>query len=285
MKTLVTGAGGFTASHLLPILKGEVLATRCDILHPDFISLVKDFVPDNVYHLAAVVRNRGGCKQNFRYALKVNVDGTRILLDTLLEYSPKAKILMIGSCDVYGFQNTIEPISENATFNPVNEYGITKVAQELLARLYCGKMNIIFTRTFNITGPGQSTEFVCSAFAHRFNECRQESTNKVKTGELDIVRDFLDVRDVANAYTIIMEKGTNCETYNVCSGEGVQLAKIVQMLKGITGMNPIIESSADHLRSIDPSYLIGNNQRLVKLGWSRKYTMHQTLVDLYRGIK
>jgi len=299
---LVTGAEGLAASHLLPLLRREggarIFGTslvesgvdrlvdrayRVDILDRDSIrKVVRESTPDHVYHFAAVVPV-SRVNADFAYALRVNVEGTYNLLESISEVAPLAKVLIAGSSEEYGARGREDmPLTETDVFSPTNAYGVTKVAQELLARLSeKGKgMRIFFTRTFNLTGPGQSPEFVCSSFAQQVALCRLRGTGTIRVGNLDVERDFLDIRDVVRAYRTIMEKGTLGLLYNVCSGEPVSLLRILDTLRSLAGVPIAIEQDEKRVRKVDIPYVVGSNKRLCGLGWERTFTMEETLRDL-----
>lgn len=303
MKTvLVTGARGFSASHLLPLLRSEAdvgifgispedggydrlcdRLYRGDVLDAEFLrAVVQEVRPDYVYHLAAVVPI-AHVNRDFRHALRVNVEGTYNLLEILAGEAPGARVLIVGSSDEYGGMRREEmPLSEVDTFVPVNAYGVTKVAQELLARLFHRErgMPLMFTRTFNFTGPGQSPEFVCASFARQVALCRFRAGGTIRVGNLDVSRDFLDVRDVVSAYRVIMEKGIPGRVYNVCSGEAVSLRWILETLRHMAGVPIAIDPDEGRMRKADIPYLLGRNDRLRELGWRRKIPIAETLRDL-----
>jgi GDP-4-dehydro-6-deoxy-D-mannose reductase len=299
---LITGSDGFSASHLVPLLREKEAARifgiglglgradgyfdglfRGDILDAEFVrSIVRETRPDHVYHLAAVVPV-AQVRREFPRALRVNVEGTYNLLESLCAEAPDARVLIVGSSDEYGARSPEEmPLRESDTFSPVNEYGVTKVAQELLSRLYCRErgMHILFTRTFNFTGPGQPADFVCSSFARQVAQCRLRGGGVIRTGDLDIVRDFLDIRDAARAYAIILEKGIPGCIYNVCSGHGISLESILNILKQIASVSITAVRDETRVRKADIPYLVGCNDRLRELGWESRFAMTQTLRDL-----
>lgn len=303
-RVLVTGAEGFTASHLLPLLRLEdgirvsgILfreraaeglldeVFRGDILDGPFVrQVVRETRPDRVYHLAAVVpvaQVRG----DFPGALRVNVEGTYHLLEAVAAESPGARVLVVGSSDEYGSRSHDEmPLQETDVFSPVNEYGVTKVAQELLARLYHRRRGIalLFTRTFNFTGPGQPPDFVCSSFARQIARLRRLGGGTIEVGNLDVERDFLDIRDVVMACRTILEKGVPGRVYNVCSGVAIPLWRILDILREMAGVPVEVKRDAGRVRPVDIPYLAGDNGRLRGLGWERSYPLEETLKDLLR---
>ncbi len=305
MKTvLVCGASGFTASHLLPLLRSQGgvricgisleqshsdryldRAYRGDVLDAEFLrAVVRDVAPDSVYHLAAVVPI-AQVNRDFRHALRVNVEGTYNLLEAVAGEAQGTRVLIVGSSDEYGGRSREEmPLSEEAAFAPVNLYGVTKVAQEVLARLFHKERGtpVLFTRTFNVTGPGQPPQFVCSSFARQVASCRLRAGGTIRVGNLDVSRDFLDIRDAVSAYRVVMEKGTPGGVYNVCSGEAVSLGWILETLREMAGVPITIEPDEGRMRKVDIPYLLGKNDRLRELGWRRKVAIAESLRDLLR---
>lgn len=305
MKTiLVTGAEGFSASYLVPLLRSDAdvricgislredrsdrfldRAYRGDVLDAAFLrAVIRDVGPAYVYHLAAIVPI-AHVNRDFGHALRVNVEGTYNLLDAVAGEAPGARVLIVGSSDEYGDRNREEmPLAEVDAFSPVNGYGVTKVAQELLARVFHREKGtpVLFARTFNFTGPGQPPEFVCSSFARQVALCRLRGGGTIRVGNLDVSRDFLDIRDVVSAYRIIMEQGTPGRVYNVCGGETVSLQWILETLCGMAGIPITIERDEARTRKADIPYLLGNNDRLRELGWRRTIPFAETLRDLLR---
>jgi GDP-4-dehydro-6-deoxy-D-mannose reductase len=301
-RILVTGADGFSASHLLALLRqaenirieGTVLNDnphgalldrifRGDISEPGYLSeVVLDSRPDHIYHLAAVVPI-SQVRSDFPRALRTNVEGTYRLLEAVSNGAPKARMLVVGSSDEYGTISPEQiPLCELDTFSPANEYGVTKVAQELLGRLYQRERNIhvLFTRTFNITGPGQPADFVCSSFAMQVAKCIRCGGGSIRVGNLDVRRDILDVRDAVAAYRTIMEEGSPGTVYNVCSGEAVSLNWILEALLELAGVPIAVERDEGRVRKVDIPYLVGSNNRIRGLGWRRAIPMRDTLQDL-----
>ena len=306
-RTLVTGADGFTASHLLPLLRSGdrsllfgtslVSSPRAPLLDGIFVGdvlddgflrkVVRDTHPDRVYHLAAVVPVPL-VRKDLPHALRVNVEGTYRLLEALSDEAPEARLLIVGSSDEYGVRPREEmPLRELDTFSPANGYGLTKVAQELLGRQYHRErgLPVVFARTFNFTGPGQPADYVCASFARQVEACRRKGGGTIRVGNLDVERDFLDIRDVVRAYKVLMDHGATGQVYNVCSGESVPLRRILDALRAMAGVDIRVERDEARIRTVDIPYLFGDNSRLRSLGWERKYPLEETLRDLLRSLE
>jgi GDP-4-dehydro-6-deoxy-D-mannose reductase len=320
MKALVTGASGFVGGYLVSRLAasgaevlgldavlpgpgaaasfdigGEMLppplpATgaeirQCDLLDPSALeSAVGGFGPDVVFHLAA----QSSAARSFKDplgTLRTNVMGTMNLLEAVRK-SGRARIVVTGSAEEYGIRPPEEmPLSEDSAIEPVSPYAASKAAQNVLVMQYrrAFDMDIIATRSFNHTGPGQTTVFALPSFAKQCAEIKAGLREPVlRTGNLDVVRDFLDVRDVVEAYVLLAEKGRSGRIYNVCSGEGLNLSAAVEQLTGLTGLEVSVETDPERFRPADVPVLTGDNGRLVEdCGWSPSIEKGKMLSDLF----
>ncbi|HMA76766.1 MAG TPA: GDP-mannose 4,6-dehydratase [Candidatus Krumholzibacteriaceae bacterium] len=313
MKAIVTGAYGFVGRHLTRELLGagyEVLAEdivdvnsshrssalidglpegvvykKCDLMNaPAVDKLIKYWNPDAVFHLAA--QSSGAL--SFKYpadTVKTNFIGFLNLVEAVRKNRKKARILAVGSCEEYGKRSRRDmPLSENTPIEPVNPYAASKAAQSVLALQYVRSfdMNLIVTRSFSHTGPGQSVTFVFPSFARQCARIKAGSAKPViKTGNLDIFRDFLDVRDVVRAYRLIVEKGETGNVYNVCSGEGLNLGDALRMMVEEAGIKVNIETDPDLIRPVDVTVFTGNNKKMRDCtGWERRISVEQMISDL-----
>mgnify|MGYP002868413599 FL=1 len=178
------------------------------------------------------------------------------------------------------------PLVEDMRINPANPYAVTKMAQESMAQVYSNGfgMNIVSTRSFNHIGPRQRDTFVVASFAKQVAQAFVDgkTTLDMTTGNLNVVRDFLDVRDVVSAYNLLLEKGKSGEIYNVCSGEGIPLAEVINELSIISGIKITTHTDQSLVRPNDIPKIIGSNQKLKNdTLWQRNYTLHQTLNDTF----
>jgi GDP-4-dehydro-6-deoxy-D-mannose reductase len=304
-RVLITGASGFVGQHLSRHLLGlggiEVFGMRrksssqkcvpgvfefhADIL--DASSVRKAFrkiKPHRVYHLAgqsSVAESWRDPRKTFR----VNVDGTRNLLEAALGEKIAPRIHIAGSAEEYGSQaGNRRLLSELSPLRPVNPYAVSKIAQEFLAVQYAlsKKLSIVCTRAFNHFGPGQSDRFVASSFAKQFALIMLGLKKPwIEVGNLKAVRDFTDVRDVVRAYHRVLEKGKSGEVYNVSTGNPREIRDILRFyLRGASVKIKVLSTPA-RSRTVDASFLVGNARKLQKLtGWRPRIQFEETLCDL-----
>ncbi|MBW3590207.1 MAG: GDP-mannose 4,6-dehydratase, partial [Actinobacteria bacterium] len=176
------------------------------------------------------------------------------------------------------------PIKEEHPMEPTSPYALSKVAQELIGRFYFSEFgrSVVMARPFNHTGPGQTGEYVVGSFARQLADIALGKAEPVmRVGNLDSVRDFLDVRDVADAYRLLLEKGGSGEPYNVCSGEGRQVGEILKSLVAASGLDGKVEIHQDDTpRPGDSPVLVGDNSKVRSaVGWSPEVPFDRSLVD------
>ncbi len=240
---------------------------------------------DAVVHLAAVASG-GDALRDPGQAWAVNAAGTARLLG---EYGRQRKagdadplVLLASTAEVYG-RGDERPRTESDPTNPCSPYAASKLGAELAARetrVRTG-LRVIVARAFPHTGPGQDERFVVPAFARRLRGARLAGAKVVKVGNLDPVRDLLDVRDVVGAYLALLAKGTPGEVYNVASGTGHSLEGLFLQLAAIIGVEPIAEPDPELVRPADIPYLVGDATRLrAATGWAPAIPLDRTLRDV-----
>ena len=309
MKVLVTGANGFVGRWMLRGLleAGHDVTGAAGPLAPpgretgphdrlDWMPLdLRDGASakaaaaaqawDAVVHLAGAA-SAGASIEDPGAAWEINAAGTARLLAALgrerAERRADPVVLVVSTSDVYGSCDG-RPVTEQDAIAPRSPYAASKVGAEVAARetaLRTGLRTLV-ARPFPHTGPGQDARFVVPAFASRLLEARRSGARTVRVGNLDVTRDFLDVRDVTAAYLALLEKGVPGEVYNIASGRAVKLSELFAMLAKVVGVDAAPEADPVLTRAVDVSYLVGDAGRLRQAtGWSPRYTLEETLREL-----
>jgi GDP-4-dehydro-6-deoxy-D-mannose reductase len=208
------------------------------------------------------------------------------VLEAVRKNSLSPRILMVGSSEVYGPVTEQDlPLRETYPAHALNPYAAARAAQENLAGIYPTGYHIpvVSTRSFNHIGPGQDARFVVSSIAKQVAEIARGKREPVLTiGDGSIIRDFTDVRDVVEAYLMLIERGRPGELYNICSGTGRKIADIVAALLSIGGVSAAIRSSADLMRPQDNPMVIGSNEKIRhEIGWQPRIPFEESLRAVY----
>jgi GDP-4-dehydro-6-deoxy-D-mannose reductase len=214
-----------------------------------------------------------------------NVAGQVILFEAARGMCPNAKILIAGSSEEYGLVNKDElPITEENPLRPLSTYGVSKVAQDLLGWQYYKSygMRIVRTRAFNHIGPRRGEVFVCSSFAKQIVEIEKgERKPIIEVGDLSTIRDFTDVRDMVRGYWQALELGEIGEVYNIGSGKGVKIQRVLDLLLEISGVSIKVAIHKDRIRPSDVPILICDYRKFWKqTNWCLTISIRQSLSDL-----
>ncbi len=298
---LITGINGFAGQHLAALLSrsgrrvtglgieqlcsiDDVPYETVDITDCDSVAqALERLMPDEIYHLAAV-SFPAEADRTPRSALEINITGTISIIDAMKRFCNRGRLLVVGSAKEYDI-DAEGLVSEDALPNPSNFYGISKYATELIGLQYCRQydLDIRFTRSFTHTGPKQSHLFVCSDWARQIALAeRSMGPQEVHVGDCNVEIDFLDVRDVVNAYRLIMEEGRESQVYNVCSGVTRSLTSILTYLVGKSSRQVTVVAEEKKLREVKTyRRLAGDNRKLrAETGWSPAIPFETTLDDL-----
>jgi GDP-4-dehydro-6-deoxy-D-mannose reductase len=248
------------------------------------VRVVEEVRPDFIVHLASI----GLTEKQRQMAEKIyatNIVGTVNLLEAVVGIGIDCRILVTGSSAAYGFTLDGEnPIKESNLLRPVNHYGTSKAAQDMLGYQYWKRfgLKVIRTRTFNNTAPGESPEFVCSGFAKQIAEVEKGLKKPViHVGNLSPVRDFTDTRDVIQGYYLLLRDGVPGEAYNICSGKGVSVEEILRLLSGLSRVSFRIRQVEEHMRAADVPVQIGDYSKMRDLtGWGPTIELRRTLGDI-----
>ncbi len=301
MRCLITGMAGFVGRHLAETLRQgshecagfdhpgakrpDAECSGLDILDAgtldDFISQVR---PEKVFHLAAqsgVGRSWKDPETTFR----INVIGTINLLESVKRHSPSARVLLVSSGEVYGSPRPdAGPLTEDDEPAPRNPYALSKLAAEQYADLYrrVHGLDLIRVRPLGHTGPGQPRGFAAPDFASQVAAIEKGKQEPVmRTGNLDARREFMDVRDVVRAYSLVMEKGESGEVYNLASGKLYSVREMLDLMLEIAGIDVRIEKDPGLFRPVDMEPLKLDASRLARVtGWKPEFDLRRTISDL-----
>ena len=244
---------------------------------------IAETAPAAVFHLAGIAFVPRAAADPGR-ALVVNVLGTQNVLAAVQRETPKARVVVVGSADVYGAAAANgAPIVETCALRPVSTYGLSKAAADMAAfhQWWETDLAVIRARAFNHTGPGQSADFVCSDFARQMVRIERGQVPPVlRVGNLGSARDFSDVRDVVRGYLVLMERGEPGEAYNICRGEAVTIGEIVEHLRGEVRVPFELVEEPTRVRRREIARVVGDATRARALGWVPKIPLRQTLRDL-----
>lgn len=256
----------------------------------DFSALkiaVTSFAPHYILHLASL----SSVGASWKDPVNCFMNNTNIflnLVESVRESGISCRILSVGSSEEYGnvTQNDI-PLTEQKQLHPGSPYAIARVSQEMLSQCYVASMglDIVLTRSFNHIGPRQKDIFVVPSFVRQILDgiAAGKQTVALSTGNLAIVRDFLDVRDVVRAYHALLLNGKKGELYNVCSGNGHTLQHILETIAELAGVTVSPSVDPGKIRPSDNMIIIGDNTKLrTETGWEPAYTLRQTLEDMLR---
>jgi len=311
MRYLITGVSGFVGGHYLEYLfarSSHVRVFGVDTCRPnfDFLKarqrkkvkfyhgsllsktwvkrLVEKVKPDYIVHLAS----HSSAAYSWKNPLECYANNTGIFLNILeaaRETGANAKILSVGSADEYGITGQKNaPLTERTLLNPLNPYAVGRIAQEYFSKIYADtyKIPIISTRSFNHIGPRQKEVFAISSFAKQVIEVKKGRRKKIVCGDLNIVKDFMDVRDVVRAYDSLLRKGKTGHVYNVCSGKGYKLSNILRMLQKKAGTNAKVVSQNPSLaRPSDNAFIVGSPAKLKRdTSFKPNYPLSRSLSDI-----
>lgn len=320
MRVLVTGADGFVGQHLLLRLleAGENVAagaltlppTRtiltssqmaavdwkaADVTDPDALyRLVAAVQPDQIYHFAGFASG-GRARDRASRAMTVNAGGTVNLCEavrSVREDFPQCepRILVAGAGDAYGESiRPGEPVSEEAALRPVSPFGLSKACQEAVAHTYrrAYGLDTVVSRGFNLVGPGQEPGFVVPDFCRQAAAIsRDEQEAVMHVGNLEVERDFTDVRDGVRAYHFLMGTSDARGAYNVCSGRAIPVRAVLEWILDEAGVDPEIRVEDERVREEEVRWEAGDPGRIRELtGWRPEHEVETTVREVYRWME
>jgi GDP-4-dehydro-6-deoxy-D-mannose reductase len=299
VRILITGASGFAASHLLRELEpsrhaifltsrrkfktgfrgGTLSSFPADLSRAKHVrTLIQKTKPEAVVHLSALPHVGHSWKSPKRL-VESNIQSTHNLCEALVGRS--VQFLFVSSAMVYGASAQSRHLNESSPIGPTSPYGMSKLASELILDSYrTSRFRVTVVRPFNHTGPSQSLDYVCPAFAKRIASANNRQT--IPVGSLEARRDFTDVRDIVRAYRLILEKKPSEPLFVLGSGRAVSIRKIFKTLVRISGKNIRTKTDPKLLQKKDVKILLADPALAKrKLGWNPRIPLEKTLRDIY----
>jgi GDP-4-dehydro-6-deoxy-D-mannose reductase len=307
-KGLITGINGFIGSHLADYLlkkgykvfgtirktsniekiehvKDKIKLSEVDFNDADSVyKVIKDVKPDEIYHLASYSNVKKSWMEP-KEAIVSNTIGTVNLFEAVRKLNIRPSIQIAGSSEEYGLSlKSGLPVTETIPLKPLSPYAVSKVIQDTLSFQYSKSYGIksIITRGFNHTGPRRDDSYVVSNFSKQIAMIEKNLQNPViSVGNLEVKRDFSDVRDVVRAYNLLLQKGTSGESYNICSGRVYSIKEVLDMLLSLSDVKIKINHDPKKLRQNDTLIMKGSYEKLHKqTGWKPEIPFEKTLKDL-----
>ena len=299
---LVTGANGFVGPHLVRALSAAGARVHGAAIGPppagidlagwhaadlenraSLVEAIGAARPEAIVHLAG----QSSAALSFEdpsATFRINTLGTWHLLSAVHGAAPRARVLVVGTSEAYGSQPEGTRVAEDAPFRPVSPYALSKAAADTLAQVahQTWGLDVVRTRSFAHAGPGQTPRFALPSFAQQIAAIEAGRAEPVlRVGNLEVTRDITDVRDVAEAYVALLERGQAGAAYNVCRGAGVKLRALTEALATRARCTIRIEVDPARVRPADVPYLVGDPGAIRRdCGWSARIPIERTLDDL-----
>jgi GDP-4-dehydro-6-deoxy-D-mannose reductase len=308
MPILVTGATGFAGGYLAEALladgadtviglsrggswpavwrhlRSAVALHACDLCDPAAIAaLLRRTQPTQIYHLAGYA-SPGRSFTDPEGSWAGNMTATRNLYEAVRDWGGRPRILYVGSGLVYGDAVGTRPVQDEETpFRPTSPYAESKAAADELSAEYARQhgLDIVRARPFNHIGPRQTAEYAIPSFARQLaGIARGEQPPVLETGNLDACRDLSDVRDVVEAYRLLIQRGQCGEAYNVASGRSWAIREVLARMIALSGLRVEVRQRADLVRAADPVVPRVDTSKLRRAtGWQPRFTLDRTLAD------
>ena len=284
MRIWITGAAGFVGRRLAAALASAghaVIGVDREVEITDAPCVARSLASaraDAIVHLAAISSQADALREP-THAARVNYWGTRAVLEAARSEAPGARVLLVTSGAVYGNSAVgAPPFRESDPLTPPTPYARSKACADLLGERYAERgLAVVRVRPFNHSGPGQSADFVLPAFARQVAAIAAgQSAPRISVGNLDSVRDFLDVDDVVDAYQRLLDRSVPADVYNVASGIGRRIGDLLDALIELAGTRCEIEVDPARVRATDTA--VGDASRLrAATGWEPRVPWLETL--------
>ena len=275
MRLLLTGAQGFTGKHLANAAMQSGYKVFVLEANLEDGQQVRDKVikinPTHVIHLAGISHVTAGDPQDY---YRVNLLGSLNLLDALTALlSPPQKIILASSANVYG-NNDHSPIAESEPPSPISHYANSKLAMEYMSRPFNEKLPIVITRPFNYTGVGHASNFVIPKIVAHF---KQKATS-IELGNLEVLREYNDVRDICQMYLRLLDLGQTGFTYNLATARTYSLGAVIGILQNLCGYEIAVKSNPQYMRANEIHLLAGDAGLLERtIGHINLHSLEETL--------
>ena len=309
MRALVTGISGFVGGHLAEHLleSGDLVVglsssgrwpenlahlghgariEPCDLAaigQGAMTDLIGRKQPEVIYHLAAQANPQASVADP-RGTWALNLGGTLTLLEAVKASGLKPRVVLVGSGVCYGNPAPEHmPVDESCPLRPNNPYSASKGAADLLGvqHYLAHGTDVVMVRPFNHAGPRQSSAYVLGALARQVAEVEAGRKPRVEVGNLDVIRDFTDVRDVVRAYRLLATEGDPGEIYNLGSGRGTRLLDALEILRGLAGVPIEVHVDPARVRPVDQPLLVADASKLrAATGWEPRFSIEVTLADM-----
>ncbi len=302
MRLWVTGAPGFVGRHLVPALEADghdVVGLGLEPDPPAWLAAgryrtldvgqaaaieaeARRAAPDAVVHLAGQA-SAGLSFRDPEKTFQQNLGAALGLLEGLRRAGMAPRVLLVSTSEVYGPQRSPEPVREDAPLRLVSPYGASKLAAETVGEMYGAVygLPVVRVRPFSHTGAGQDARFALSSFALQIAQAERTGRPGVlEVGNLEVVRDYLDVADVVEAYRVLLARGEPGGVYNIASGRGWRMRDLLEHLIGRARVPLEVRTDPARLRAQDFDFMVGDASRLGALGWSPRHTVLDALDSL-----
>lgn len=288
-RVLVTGLGGFTGRYVGAELETAGFAVfplgpareghRVDLLNADVVrEAVRRIRPEAVIHLAGIAFAAHGDAEAL---YRTNIVGTRNLLSALAHLPElPSMVVLASSAHVYGNAVDEKPLDESSKVHPVSDYAISKLAMEYMARTWSDRLPVLITRPFNYTGVGQDMNFLVPKIVEHF----RRGERRIELGNIDVWREFMDVRVVAWIYRRLLETVGSGDLFNICTGASYSLREILAAMARIAGYEIEVAMNPAFVRNNEIRRLEGDATRLnARVGDPPNYTLMETLGWMYQA--
>ena len=303
MKYLITGVTGFCGQHLVYLLKKRVYGLsrtidceffqkepplifyECDLT--DFNRtrhVIQEIEPDVIFHLAAD-SSVASSFDNPAQLMHNNITSQINIFEAVRSLNLTTRIIVACSSEEYGLVKKSDiPITEDCSFNPLSTYAVSKVSQDMLAYQYHKSydMDIVRVRSFNLTGPGRPHSYALSSFAYQIAQIEKTTQHGIiSVGNLEVSRDYTDVRDAVIGYRELALNASPGSVYNLCSGRAYSLKNLLDILISYSTADITVEVDPNKFRPSDLPLMKGDNTKIKNdFGWSPSIPIHTTLLDL-----